>query len=26
LADRRFKILEREQGPGNPAGEPTEEI
>ena len=26
LADRRFKIVEREQGPGNPAGEPTDEI
>ncbi len=26
LADRRFKILEREQGPGSPAGEPTDEI
>jgi hypothetical protein len=26
LPDQRFKIVGREQGPGNPAGEPTDEI
>jgi hypothetical protein len=26
LPDQRFKIIGREQGPGNPAGEPTDEI
>jgi len=25
LPDRRFKIVDREQGPGSPAGEPTDE-
>jgi hypothetical protein len=26
LPDQRFKIVGREQGPGNPAGEPSDEI